>query len=118
MTRAVEPGTMLNAGGTVLTLSLTHPVWVRAYVDEKKISAGRSRGAKYCCIPIAGRTSPYHGKNRLCLPSAEFTPKTVETPDLRTDLVYRLRIVVNDADAALRRGMPVTVSFSNGNGHE
>ncbi len=37
MTRAVEPGTMLNAGGTVLTLSLTHPVWVRAYVDEKNL---------------------------------------------------------------------------------
>lgn len=64
MTRAVEPGTMLNAGGTVLTLSLTHPVWVRAYVDEK-ISARRSRGAKYCCIPIAGRTSPITVKSAL-----------------------------------------------------
>ena len=40
---------------------------------------------------------------------AEFTPKTVETTDLRTDLVYRLRIVVTDADAALRQGMPVTI---------
>jgi HlyD family secretion protein len=53
-------------------------------------------------------------QNRLCLPTAEFTPKTVETPDLRTDLVYRLRIVVTDADDALRQGMPVTVSFDNG----
>ncbi|MCV4714320.1 secretion protein HlyD, partial [Escherichia coli] len=51
-------------------------------------------------------------------PSAEFTPKTVETPDLRTDLVYRLRIVVTDAAGALRQGMPVTISFSHGNGHE
>ncbi|WP_240325383.1 HlyD family efflux transporter periplasmic adaptor subunit, partial [Klebsiella pneumoniae] len=32
LTRAVEPGTMLGAGGTVFTLSLTRPVWVRAYV--------------------------------------------------------------------------------------
>lgn len=43
MTRAVEPGTMLNAGGTVLTLSLTHPVWVRAYVDEKNLGQGAAR---------------------------------------------------------------------------
>ncbi len=79
MTRAVEPGTMLNAGGTVLTLSLTHPVWVRAYVDEKT-SARRSRDKKCCSIPTAGRISPITAKSVLFSPSAEFTPKTVETP--------------------------------------
>lgn len=41
-----------------------------------------------------------------------------ETPDLRTDLVYRLRIVVTDADDALRQGMPVTVQFGDEAGHE
>ncbi|MEA7543792.1 hypothetical protein ONO12_25935, partial [Salmonella enterica subsp. enterica serovar Montevideo] len=30
---------------------------------------------------------PYHGKIGFVSPTAEFTPKTVETPDLRTDLV-------------------------------
>ncbi len=63
MTRAVEPGTMLNAGGTVLTLSLTHPVWVRAYVDEK--TSARSRDKKCCSIPTAGRISPITAKSVL-----------------------------------------------------
>ncbi|EPY7203361.1 secretion protein HlyD [Klebsiella quasipneumoniae] len=117
MTRAVEPGTMLNAGGTVLTLSLTHPVWVRAYVDEKNL--GQAQPGQAVLLYTDSRPDkPYHGKIGFVSPSAEFTPKTVETPDLRTDLVYRLRIVVNDADGALRQGMPVTVSFDNGNGHE
>ncbi|HIE8868836.1 TPA: secretion protein HlyD [Klebsiella variicola] len=117
MTRAVEPGTMLNAGGTVLTLSLTHPVWVRAYVDEKNL--GQAQPGREVLLYTDGRPDkPYHGKIGFVSPSAEFTPKTVETPDLRTDLVYRLRIVVTDADGALRQGMPVTVSFNNGNGHE
>ncbi|MFV5052131.1 secretion protein HlyD [Klebsiella quasipneumoniae] len=117
MTRAVEPGTMLNAGGTVLTLSLTHPVWVRAYVDEKKL--GQAQPGQAVLLYTDSRPDkPYHGKIGFVSPSAEFTPKTVETPDLRTDLVYRLRIVVTDADGALRQGMPVTVSFDNGNGHE
>jgi HlyD family secretion protein len=51
-------------------------------------------------------------------PTAEFTPKSVETPELRTDLVYRLRIIVDDIDAGLRQGMPVTVHIatSSGNG--
>ena len=117
MTRAVEPGTMLNAGSTVLTLSLTHPVWVRAYVDETNL--GQAQPGQEVLIYTDSRPDkPYHGKIGFVSPSAEFTPKTVETPDLRTDLVYRLRIVVTDADGALRQGMPVTVSFNHGNGHE
>src|SRR3546814_20646875 len=51
----------------------------------------------------------YQGQIGVISPRAEFTPKTVETTDLRTDLVYRLRIVVTNADAALRQGMPVTI---------
>lgn len=65
LTRAVEPGSMLSAGSTVLTLSLTRPVWVRAYVDEK-ISARRSRGAKFCSIPMAARISRITVKLALC----------------------------------------------------
>src|SRR3546814_15955723 len=51
----------------------------------------------------------YQGQIGFISPRAEFTPKTVETTDLRTDLVYRLRIVVTNADAPLRHGMPVTI---------
>jgi HlyD family secretion protein len=52
---------------------------------------------------------PYHGRIGFVSPTAEFTPKNVETPELRTALVYRVRVVVGDADRALRQGMPVTV---------
>ncbi|HHG8774554.1 TPA: secretion protein HlyD [Raoultella planticola] len=117
MTRAVEPGSMLSAGATVMTLSLTHPVWVRAYIDEKNLGQA-APGREVLLYTDSRPTQPYHGKIGFVSPSAEFTPKTVETPDLRTDLVYRLRIVVTDADDALRQGMPVTVTFSRGNGHE
>lgn len=42
-------------------------------------------------------------------PSAEFTPKTVEASEIRTSLVYRIRIVASDPDNVMRQGMPVTV---------
>jgi HlyD family secretion protein len=51
----------------------------------------------------------YRGTVGFISPVAEFTPKSVETPDLRTDLVYRLRIIIENADPGLRQGMPVTV---------
>ncbi|ALB54307.1 secretion protein HlyD [Cronobacter universalis] len=110
LTRAVEPGSMLNAGSTVFTLSLTRPVWVRAYIDEANL--GLATPGREILIYTDGRPDrPYHGKIGFVSPTAEFTPKTVETEDLRTDLVYRLRIIVNDADDALRQGMPVTLRF-------
>ena len=111
LTRAVEPGTMLNASGTVFTLSLTRPVWVRAYVNE--INLGKATPGTELEIYTDSRPNkPYHGKIGFVSPTAEFTPKSVETPDLRTDLVYRLRVIVTDADDALRQGMPVTVHFA------
>lgn len=117
MTRAVEPGSMLNAGSTVLTLSLTRPVWVRAYIDEPNL--GRAKPGSELLLYTDGRPDrPYRGKVGFVSPTAEFTPKTVETPDLRTDLVYRLRIIVTDADDALRQGMPVTIRFNDGQDNE
>jgi HlyD family secretion protein len=54
---------------------------------------------------------PFKGQIGFISPQAEFTPKTVETPELRTDLVYRLRIYVNDPKGQLRQGMPVTAKL-------
>jgi HlyD family secretion protein len=40
---------------------------------------------------------------------AEFTPKAVETKELRTSLVYEIRVFINDPADDLRLGMPATV---------
>lgn len=112
LTRAVEPGSMLPAGGAVFTLSLTRPVWVRAYVSEPDL--GRVAPGTKVKVRSDGRAQPYDGVVGFVSPSAEFTPKNVETQDLRTALVYRLRVVVQNPDAALRQGMPVTVTLADG----
>jgi HlyD family secretion protein len=112
LTRVVEPGTILNASSTVFTLSLTEPVWVRAYVSE--VNLGKMVPGMEMKISTDSHPEKYyHGKVGFISPTAEFTPKNVETPDLRTDLVYRLRIVVTDPDEALRQGMPVTLRFTD-----
>ena len=54
---------------------------------------------------------PFAGQIGYISPRAEFTPKNVETRELRSTLVYRLRVVVEDADESLRQGMPVTVKL-------
>jgi HlyD family secretion protein len=110
LTRAREPGSMVAAGGSVLTLSLRDPVYVRAYVAESDLG----RVAPGTPVSLRSDSSPqvYAGHVGAIAPRAEFTPKSVETASLRTDLVYRLRIVVPTADATLVQGMPVTITVA------
>jgi len=111
LTRAVEPGTIVSAGTPVYTLSLSKPVWVRAYVPEPQLGLV-SPGTRVQVISDTKPDQPYDGQVGFVSPVAEFTPKSVETPELRADLVYRFRVVVRDPDDALRQGMPVTVRLA------
>jgi HlyD family secretion protein len=107
--RVREPGSMVASQSTVYSLSLDKPVYVRAYVGERDL--GRIAPGTAVRVKSDSGEKVYRGQVGFISPRAEFTPKTVETTDLRTDLVYRLRIVIDetDSDAALRQGMPVTV---------
>lgn len=111
LTRAAEPGAILAAGATLFTLSLNHPVWVRAYVAEPDLGAV-APGTRVQVYTDSRPGRPYEGVVGYVSPSAEFTPKNVETADLRTDLVYRLRVIVSNPDTGLRQGMPVTVKVA------
>lgn len=106
MTRVREPGAIVAAGETIYTLTLNSTVWVRTYVDEPDL--GHIRAG----MPAEVSTDSgaiYTGQVGFVSPVAEFTPKTVETRNLRTSLVYRLRVIVEDPDDGLRQGMPVSV---------
>lgn len=113
-TRIAEPGTVVTANAPVYTLALRDPVWVRSYAPEPAL--GRIRpGMKARVFTDSAPDRPYAGWVGFISPVAEFTPKAVETPELRTGLVYRLRIYVEDPDNSLRQGMPVTVRLQSDN---
>ncbi len=108
LTRAMEPGAIAQPGQTVMSIALTRPMRVRAYVGEPDL--GRVRPGMTVEVRADGTDKVYHGTIGFISPRAEFTPKSVETEDLRTDLVYRMRIIVTDPDEGLRQGQPVTVT--------
>ena len=118
LTRVREPGAIVAPESIVYTLTLHYPVWIRAYVSETDL--GRIKpGMEALVTTDANPDKPFKGQIGFISPQAEFTPKTVETPELRTDLVYRIRIVVNDPEGIivndpegqLRQGMPVTAKI-------
>ena len=111
LTRAIEKGSMVQGGAPAFSLSLTHPVWAIAYISEPMLGH-YAPGTRVTLETDARPGHPYQGVVGFVSPTAEFTPKAVETPDLRTSLVYRLRVVVADPDSRLRQGMPVTVRLA------
>ena len=105
--RLLEPGDMASSATPVILLSLTSPKWVRAYVTEPQL--GRIRQGMKADILTDSFPEAVPGRVGYISPTAEFTPKSVQTEDLRTSLLYEVRIVADDADDRLRLGMPVSV---------
>ena len=112
--RIAEPGDMASPQKTVLTLAITDPKWVRAYLSEADL--GRVRPGMKATVAVdsfPGRR--FSGWVGFISPEAEFTPKTVQTQELRSSLVYEIRVFVTDPGDLLRLGMPATVYLSPAN---
>jgi HlyD family secretion protein len=107
-TRVMEPGEMASPQRPVFSLAITDPKWVRAFISEPdlgKIKPGMA--AAVVVDSFVGRR--FEGWIGFISPVAEFTPKTVQTEELRTSLVYEVRVFVKDPADELRLGMPASV---------
>ncbi len=107
-TRIMEPGEIASPQKSVFQLAVLNPKWVRAYVSEPdlgKIREGTGASIEVDSFP----ERRFEGWVGFISPVAEFTPKTVQTDELRTSLVYEVRVFVDDPENQLRLGMPATV---------
>ena len=106
--RLTEAGEVVAPGQSIARVAQTEKPWIRAYINETQL--GRVRVAQHAQIKIDGvpeQTLP--GKLTFISPVAEFTPKTVETRELRVDLVYRIKVEVENTEGILKIGMPADV---------
>lgn len=107
LTRYKEPGATASANESVLEIAKNDELWVRAYVDEQHL--GEIVQGEKMFIYTDSREKAYEGYVGFISPVAEFTPKNIETQALRSDLVYRFRVIVQNPDKKIRQGMPVTL---------
>jgi HlyD family secretion protein len=106
--RLLEPGDMASPQRPVYALAITDPKWVRAYVSE--VDLGRIKpGMGARVVTDSHPNQPILGRVGYISSVAEFTPKIVQTEELRTSLVYEVRVFVKDVNDRLRLGMPATV---------
>jgi HlyD family secretion protein len=106
--RLLEPGDMATPQKPVFSLAIIDPKWVRAYVDEPNLGK-LYPGMQAWVESDSFKDQRFSGWVGFISPIAEFTPKQVQTPELRTSLVYEVRVFVNDPEDRLRLGMPATV---------
>lgn len=109
--RLMEPGDMASPQRPVYTLAITKPKWVRAWVPEPRLSQIKP-GQEASVTTDSDPQHPLPGRIGYISSVAEFTPKAVQTEELRTSLVYEVRIEVDDPSDALRLGMPATVRIA------
>ncbi len=108
--RILEPGDMAAPQRPVYTLAITDPLWVRAYVPESML--GRIRPGMVATVETDSFPGKhYRGWVGYISPTAEFTPQSVQTEQMRTQLVYQARVFVCNPEGQLRLGMPATVTI-------
>jgi HlyD family secretion protein len=106
--RLMEPGEMASPQRPVFSLAIVDPKWVRTYVSERNLGQARTgMRATVTVDSFPGRV--FDGWVGFVSPVAEFTPKAVETTELRTSLLYEVRVFVKDPENDLPLGMPATV---------
>lgn len=107
--RLLEAGEMATPQNPAFSLAIISPKWIRIYVPETLLT--KIKSGDPANVYFDGHPRPFEGVVGFVAPQAQFTPKNVETPELRTSLVYEYRVYVKDPDNVLKLGAPATVRF-------
>jgi HlyD family secretion protein len=111
LVKAADPGEVLAAGTTIVTIGDMKKPWLRGYINETdlgRVKIGAPASVKTDSYP--GKT--YQGRITFISSEAEFTPKQIQTPDERVKLAYRVKIEIDNPDGELKANMPVDAEIA------
>ncbi|GBE26610.1 macrolide export protein MacA [bacterium BMS3Bbin03] len=80
---------------------------VKIYISEKMLP--HIKYGQKVKVRVDGLSRQFQGIVGWVSPKAEFTPKTIMTPETRTSLVYAVKIRIQNSKGILKDGMPVEV---------
>jgi len=105
LVKSADPGEVLSAGTTIVTIGdIEHP-WLRGYINETDL--GRVKlGSKVKVTTDSYKGKAYDGRVTFISSEAEFTPKQIQTEQERVKLVYRIKIELDNSSRELKSNMP------------
>lgn len=107
-----EAGEAIMPLNPIVEIINTQKIETDIYVSEKQIP--EINLGQQVTVKIDGSEKDLTGKIEWISPEAEFTPKTILTPETRTSLVYAVKITIENPDGVLKHGMPIVVEMSKG----
>jgi HlyD family secretion protein len=108
--RFVEQGELASTGMALYRISILSPMDITIYVSESDLPKVKLNQKALVHID-AFQNKDYEGKVIFISPSAEFTPKNIETKDERTKLVFSVKVEVLNPDGTLKAGIPADVTL-------
>jgi len=107
--RVAEPGEVLAPGSVIAVLTVLDRPWLTVWIDEPSLS--RIRLGDAVEVRVDGRSETFPGTVSFVSPTAEFTPKNVQTPEERAKLVFRVKVRLDNSDGIFKPGMPADAYF-------
>ena len=107
--RAAEPGEVLPPGALLSVLTDLATPWLTVYVDEPSLA--RVRIGDPVTVRVGGRADAFSGRVSFVAEAAEFTPKNVQTPEERAKLVFKVKVLLDNAAGVFKPGMPADAYF-------
>lgn len=110
--KVVEKGETVNPGSTVAVVTNLKDLWVEVYIGEADL--GRIKlGDEALVLVDAFPGEKFPGKITYISHEAEFTPKNVQTKEERTNMVFQVKLSLDNGEEKLKPGMPADVVFQD-----
>lgn len=115
LTKAAEEGEVVAASKPLVLLGdLDHP-WIKVYVTETEVGKVML-GAPARILVDSFPQQPFRGTVTWIADQAEFTPKNIQTKEERVNLVYAVKITIDNAQRKLKAGMTADAELPIGTG--
>ncbi len=108
--RNFEAGEYVPMGASLLSITDLDHLWINVYIPAADLP--RVKLNQPAEITISGSKQPFSGTVSYIASQGEFTPKTIQTKKERANVVFAVRILVDDQEHILKPGMPADVTFS------
>lgn len=108
-TKSFENGEFVQAGSTLLAVTDTSNLWIKVYIPTDDLPSIKLN--QPVRITVSGSSQVFSGLVKEIASQGEYTPKTIQTKKERTNVVYGVKISVENVDGVLKPGMPADVVF-------
>jgi multidrug resistance efflux pump len=103
----LRPGDLVTANAPIVTITDIDRLWVRAYLPEDELDVQQGDKLRVTIDSFPGED--FLGEVTYVSPQAEFVPGNVQTPEDRSQQVFRIKVMLTEGKEKLRPGMAADV---------